>query len=66
MLHPLHNQKKDNNQSKNNKKPEVPEYQTAWNSDNPEVKETFTQTSRRGRDPQPRREDMQQGSGLHG
>ena len=33
-LHLLHNQKEDNNQSKINKQPEVPENQTAWNSDN--------------------------------
>ena len=42
-----HNQKKDNNQSKNNKHSEVPENQTAWNSDNQGVKETFTQTGSR-------------------
>ena len=30
----LHNQKKDNNQSKNNKQPEVQENQTVWKSDN--------------------------------
>ena len=37
----MHNQKKDYNQSKDNKGPEVPENQTARNSDNQEVKETF-------------------------
>ena len=36
----LHNQKKDNNQFKNKKQPEVPESQTAWKSDNEGVKET--------------------------
>ena len=46
----MHNQKKNNNQFKNNKQPEVPENQTACNSDNQGVKETFTQTGRRGRD----------------
>ena len=44
-----HNQKKDNNQFKN-KQPEVPENQTAWSSDNQGIKETFTQTRRRGGD----------------
>ena len=34
----------------NKKQPELPENQTAWNSDNQEVKETFIQTGRRGRD----------------
>ena len=34
----MHNQKKDNNQFKNNKKPELTENLTAWNSDNQEVK----------------------------
>ena len=29
----MHNQKKDNNQFKNHKQPEVPENQTAWESD---------------------------------
>ena len=29
----MHNQKEDNNQSKTSKQPEVPENQTAWNSD---------------------------------
>ena len=40
----LHNQKEDNNQSKNNKQSEVSENQTAWNSDNQEIKETVNQT----------------------
>ena len=44
-----HRTKRINNQSKNNK-PEVPENPTAWNSDNQGVKETLTQTGRRGRD----------------
>ena len=35
-------------QFKNNKQPEVPENQTAWNSNNQGVKETFIQTGRRG------------------
>ena len=45
-----HNQKKDNNQFKHNKQPEVPENQTAWNSDNQGVKEIFTQPTRRSGD----------------
>ena len=36
----LNNQKEDNSQSKISKQPEVPENQTAWNSDNQGVKET--------------------------
>ena len=39
----------DNNQSKNNKQPDMPENQTAWNSDNQGVKETFTQMGRKAR-----------------
>ena len=42
-----HNQKKDSDQSKNNKQPEVPENQTAWNSDNQGVKRKFTKMDRR-------------------
>ena len=53
----LHNQRKDNNQFKNNKQPEMPEYQPAWNSDNQGIKETFIQTSRRGGDRQMGGED---------
>ena len=34
-----HNQKEDNNQSKINKQPEVPENQTAWNSNNQGINE---------------------------
>ena len=45
----LQNQKKDNNQFKNKEQPELPEYQTAWKSDNQEGKETFNQNGRRGR-----------------
>ena len=60
-----HNQKEDNNQFKFNKQPEVPENQTAWNYDNQGVKETFTQTSRRGRDRQPSEQEAQQGGGPH-
>ena len=59
----MHNQKKDYNQSKDNKGPEVPENQTARNSDNQEVKETFIQTGRSGREGQQGREDSQQGGG---
>ena len=35
----MHNQKEDNNQSKINKQPEVPENQTSWNSNNQRIKE---------------------------
>ena len=38
-----HNQKEHNNQSKVNKQPEVPESQTAWNSDNQGIKEKINQ-----------------------
>ena len=43
----MHNQKEDNNQSKNNKQPEVPENWTAWNSDNQGIKEIVNQTGAR-------------------
>ena len=60
-----HNQKKDNNQFKRKKQPELPENQTVWKSDNQGVKEeTFIQAGRRGGDGQPGGEDSQQGSGL--
>ena len=36
----MHNQKKANNKFKNRKQPELPESQTAWNSENQGVKET--------------------------
>ena len=39
-----HNQKKDNNQSKINKQPEVPENQTSRNSDNHGITETIKQS----------------------
>ena len=51
-----HNQKEDNNQSKINKQPEVPENQTARNSDNQGIKETVNQTnqtSKTGRQKEP-------------
>ena len=66
LAQPMHNKKKDNNQFKNNKQPELPENQTARNSDNQGVKETFTQTNRRAGDRkvrQPSGEDTQQGGG---
>ena len=43
----LHNQKKDNNQFKNRKQPELPENQPAWKSKNPGVKGTFIKTGKR-------------------
>ena len=59
-----HNQKKDNNKFKNKKQPELPEHQTAWNSDNQGGKETFIQTSRKCGDGQPGGEDVWQGGRL--
>ena len=44
-----YNQKEDKNQSKNNKQPEMPENQTAWNSDSQGIKETVNQTNQTGR-----------------
>ena len=43
----LYNQKKDNNQFKNKKQPELPENHTVWKSDKQRVKETFIQAGRR-------------------
>ena len=43
-----HNQKEDNNQSKINKQPEVPENKTAWNADNQESKEKVDQNNHTG------------------
>ena len=40
--------KEEYNQFKNNKQPEVPENQTAWDSDNQGAKETWTQIGMRG------------------
>ena len=48
-LHFLHNQKEDNNQSKINKQPEVPENQTAWNSNNNGIKETVKKNNQTGK-----------------
>ena len=45
----LHNQKEDNNQSKINKQPDVPENQTAWCSDNQGIKETVKQNNKTGK-----------------
>ena len=46
-----HNQKKDNNNWKNKKQPELIENWTTQKSDNQgDKEETFIQTSRRGRD----------------
>ena len=50
----LHNQKKDNNQFKNKKQPDLPENHTVWKSDNHGIKEeTLVQIGRRGGDGQP-------------
>ena len=56
----------DNNQSKINKQPEVPENQTAWNSDNQGIKETANQTNQTGekggqREPAGRRQTSRAG-----
>ena len=49
----MYNLKKDNNKFKNKIKPELPENQTVWKSNNQGViEETFIQTGRRGRDRQ--------------
>ena len=58
--------KKDHYKIKNNKQPELPENQTAWNSDNQGFKETFIQTGRRGGDRQLGREDPWQSGRPHG
>ena len=47
----LNNQKEDNGQSKISKQPEVPENQTAWNSDNLGIKETVKQNNQTGKNP---------------
>ena len=60
--HFLAQPKEDNNQSKINKQPEVPENQIAWNSINQTIKETVNQTnqmSKTGGQKEP-----QQGGGL--
>ena len=60
----MHNQKKDNNNLKTKKQPQLTENQTVWKSDNQGVKEeTFIQAGRRGGERQPVREDLQQGGG---
>ena len=41
----MYNEKEDNNKSKINKQPEVPENQTAWNSNNQGIKDTVNQTN---------------------
>ena len=46
MLRFLTQPKKDNNQLKNNKQPEVPENQTTWNSDNQGIKEIVSQNNK--------------------
>ena len=52
-----------NLQTNKQTKPELPENQAVWKSDNQGVKEeTFIQTGRRGRDRQTGGEDAQQGS----
>ena len=53
-LPPCTTNQKDNHQFKNKKQPELLENLTVWKSDNQGVKkETFIQTSRRGRVGQP-------------
>ena len=46
-----HNQKEDNNQSKINKQPEVPENQIAWSSDNQGIKEIVKQNNQTSKNP---------------
>ena len=62
----MFNQRKDNNKlkKKNQKKPELPKNQTAWNSDNQGVKEILIQTGRRNRIWKPGREDTWQVADL--
>ena len=48
-LHFLAHKKEDNNQSKINKQPEVPENQIAWNSNNHGIKETVKQNNQTGK-----------------
>ena len=45
----MYSQKEDNNQSKINKQPEVPENQAAWNSDNQGIKEKINQNNQTGK-----------------
>ena len=45
----MHKQEEDNSQSKNNKQPEVPENQTAWNSDNQGTEEKINQNNQTGK-----------------
>ena len=53
----MHNQKVNNNQPKINKQPEVPENQTAWNSNNQGIKENINQNNQTG---VPRQRNMAQ------
>ena len=64
MLCFLHNQKKDNSQFKNKNQSELPENQTAWNSNNQGDKVTFIHTGRRGGKRQPVRGNACQDSRL--
>ena len=68
LYNPSYNQKEDNNQSKISKQPEVPENQTAWNSNNQRIKETVNQTNQtsktgRQREPVVRGENLEGGAG---
>ena len=53
----MHNQKEDNNQSKINKQPKVPENQTACNSSNQGIEEKINQNNQTGA---PRQRNMAQ------
>ena len=55
--------KEGQQQFKNKKQPELTENRTVWKSANRDKEETFIQSSRRGGDGQPGREDSRQGSG---
>ena len=59
-LHFLAHKKEDNNQSKINKQPEVPENQIAWNSNNQGMKEKVDQNNQTSR-----AADRAGGGGLH-
>ena len=56
----MNNEKEDNNKSEVNKQPEVPENQTARNSDNQGIKETVNQTSQTGKTGGPRGPEARQ------
>ena len=58
----MHNQKKDNNQSKINKQPEVQENQTAWSSNKQGIKEIVKQNNQTSAPRQRNRAQMKEQS----